>query len=138
MTSPRSPIARKFYRVAFQRLEEAEVLSDAGYNGGAVYLAGYAVECMLKALILNAAPESQHLDVESRFRGRNAHSFEWLREEYGKTGSPALPVDVSDALAYVTTWETSLRYTPGLGNPKEAIRFIREVKVIVNWIDSRI
>ena len=31
MSTPARPIPRKFYRVAYQRLEEAEVLFEAGY-----------------------------------------------------------------------------------------------------------
>ena len=31
MSTPARPIPRKFYRVAYQRFEEAEVLFEAGY-----------------------------------------------------------------------------------------------------------
>ena len=38
MSTPTRPIPRKFYRVAYQRFEEAEVLFEVGYYIGAVYL----------------------------------------------------------------------------------------------------
>ena len=79
MSTPASPIPRRFYRVAYQRFEEAEVLYHAGFCIGAVYLAGYAVECMLKTLILNSLPEKDHETVEAEFRGQRAHQYEWLR-----------------------------------------------------------
>jgi HEPN domain-containing protein len=40
-----------FQRLAELRLIEARFLLDAGFSDGAYYLAGYAVECALKACI---------------------------------------------------------------------------------------
>jgi hypothetical protein len=37
-----------FRAVAAERLRDAEVLLEQGRPGGAVYLAGYALECVLK------------------------------------------------------------------------------------------
>jgi hypothetical protein len=138
MSLPASPIPRRFYRVAFQRLEEADVLSNAGYHIGAVYLAGYAVECMLKSLILDATPEQNHEEVEAEFRGQRAHQYEWLRDRYAQTNAPGLPSKVNESLVFVSTWETTLRYKPGMGNPRDADRFLTEVASILEWADSRI
>ena len=137
MSTPISPISRRFYRVAYQRLEEAEVLFDAGFYIGTVYLAGYAVECMLKAIILNSLPEKDHEAVEAEFRGQRAINMSgWdigmLRPASG------LPAAISESLAFVSTWDTSLRYRPGLGEPSDAARFLHEVKVILAWADNRI
>ena len=38
-------------KLANLRIEEAKVLLDNGYYAGSYYLAGYAVECALKACI---------------------------------------------------------------------------------------
>ncbi len=137
MSTPTRPIPRKFYRVAYQRFEEAEVLFEAGYYIGAVYLAGYAVECMLKTLILDTTPEREHASVEAEFRGQRAHQYEWLRNRYAQTNAPGLPSEIGQSLAFVRTWETSLRYTPGLGNRQDASRFLAEARKIVEWADSR-
>ena len=138
MSTPHSPIPRRFYRVAYQRLEEAEVLSNAGYYIGTVYLAGYAVECMLKALILNSSPKKDHETVAAEFRGQRAHQYEWLRHRYAQTNAAGLPVAVSESLLIVATWDTSLRYKPGLGDPTDASRFLEEVNKILEWADNRI
>ena len=138
MGTPARPVPRKFYRVAFQRLEEAEVLFEAGYYNGAVYLAGYAVECMLKALILNSIPKKEHGSTEAEFRGQRAHQYEWLRHRYAQANAPGLPSEISQSLAFVSTWETSLRYTPGLGDYKDASRFLAETRKLIEWADSRI
>ena len=137
MSTPTRPIPRKFYRVAYQRFEEAEVLFEAGYYIGAVYLAGYAVECMLKTLILEATPEKDHPTVEAEFRGQRAHHYEWLRHRYGQTHAPGWPAEISQGLTFVGTWETALRYTPGVGDRHDASRFLAEARKIVAWADSR-
>ena len=138
MSTPTSAIPRRFYRVAYQRLQEAELLFDAGFFIGTVYLAGYAVECMLKALILNSLPEKDHESVEAEFRGQRAHQYEWLRHRYAQTTAPGLPAEISESLAFVSTWDTSLRYKPGVGEPKDASRFLREVQHILEWANNRI
>lgn len=93
---------------------------------------------MLKALILNSTPEKEHDSIEAEFRGQRAHQYEWLRHRYAQTGAPALPPEVSQSLAFVNTWETSLRYTPGLGHYKDASRFLTETRKLIDWADSRI
>ncbi len=42
---------REFRELALLRLAEAKALLDAGFPDGAYYLAGYTVECALKACI---------------------------------------------------------------------------------------
>ena len=138
MGTPQAPTPKLFYRVAYQRLEEAEVLYKAGYYNGAVYLAGYAVECMLKTIILNSTRKSDHKTVEAEFRGQRAHQFEWLRKRYYQTNAPQFPKETNDSLVFVSTWETSLRYKPGVGNRDDSKRFMAEVTKILKWADGRI
>ena len=56
MATPSSKESRLFYRCAKQRYEEAQILLEAGRPTGAVYLAGYGIECMLKALVISMVP----------------------------------------------------------------------------------
>ena len=105
---------------------------------GAVYLAGYAIECILKTLILEVTPEKDHAVIEAAFRGQRGHDYEWLRHRYRQTHAPAWPADISQALTFVGTWETSLRYTPGVGDRHDAARFLTEARKIIVWADSRI
>lgn len=53
---------RDFLRAAAQRLEAAKVLYRETFNLDAQYIGGYAVECALKALILNCTSPPQLLD----------------------------------------------------------------------------
>ena len=48
---------QRFMRAASQRYTAAELLLREGLNLEAMYLAGYVVECSLKALILAHTPQ---------------------------------------------------------------------------------
>ena len=58
-----------FQRLAVLRVREGEILLDAGYYSGAYYLLEYAVECALKACILNQIRDFQlpNRGFENRF-----------------------------------------------------------------------
>jgi hypothetical protein len=51
MALPTAKEAQPFYQSALQRFEDAQYLLDGERTTAAIYLAGYSVECMLKALI---------------------------------------------------------------------------------------
>ena len=56
MALPEAREARPYYQTAKQRFEDARFLLEAERTTGAVYLAGYCVKCMLKALVLSRTP----------------------------------------------------------------------------------
>jgi hypothetical protein len=138
MALPGTQEARLFYRVAKQRLLDAQFLLSGGRNTAAVYLAGYAVECMLKALLLSRlAPGARRTTVNS-FRGTKAHDFEWLKTKYLKSGGPRFPRDVIEAFSLVSTWHTDLRYRAVMVAPGEAEAFLRSAETILGWADERV
>jgi len=67
MGMPHSRDARLFCRSATQRFAEAQILRKADQTTGAVYLAGYGVECMLKALILDTLPNTRQAAMLQSF-----------------------------------------------------------------------
>jgi len=71
---PTNPIIRRttLVRIGEARLREARALLEAGEYSGAVYLAGYAVECHLKAAIC------VRLDWESLLATFKTHDLEGL------------------------------------------------------------
>ena len=85
---PSSQNARIFYRAAKQRFEDAEFLLDVDRTTAAVYLAGYSVECILKALILTTVPRVQENNLLAMFRGARAHDYGWLLRLYAERGGP--------------------------------------------------
>ena len=137
MPQPHAQLPRRFYLASLQRFEEAELLFDNSYYVGATYLAGYAVECILKALILNSVPKSRQMEVAREFRGQRAHDFQWLRKRYAQTHAPGITEEVRRRLLYVSTWETALRYEPRKGKATDAEQFLKAVEDIIEWAKNR-
>jgi len=138
MSVPRSPDARIFYRAAYVKREEAAVLLDTGYTTGAVYLAGYGIECMLKALILASVPVARVSEIMGSFRGSRAHDFEWLRFVYFENGGQRFPSNITRRFTLVNDWSTDLRYLPRFIRDVEAVAFLGAADDIVRWADGRI
>jgi hypothetical protein len=138
MAIPSSNDARVFYRCAFQRFEEAEVLNKAGKATGAVYLAGYGIECMLKALVLAAVSAGSRPAMLKSFRGGRGHDYEWLRSIYLMNGGDRFPRDVTQHFTLVNDWSTELRYVPRSMRDEDADAFLRSAAAIMSWADGRL
>jgi hypothetical protein len=138
MAVPNSSEANSYYRCALRRYEEAEVLSKAGYTTGAVYLAGYGVECILKTLALMAVPTSRRPKLLKSFRGSQTHDYEWLRSTYLTNGGARFPKDVTRHFTVVNSWSTDLRYYPRALRADEADAFMTSALAIIQWADGRI
>lgn len=137
MATPRDVEARLFYRVAFQRLEDGELLLDKlDRPNASIYLTGYAIECMIKAMIIMQTPSSQRTNVIAGFRGQRAHNILWLREQLTRTGV-VIPAALAREFRFVNTWSTDMRYEPGRGNRADAERFTHAAKSILAWLDGR-
>src|SRR6266436_7391115 len=71
--------SRDSQRAAKQRFTTAEFLLSNRYNLDAMYLAGYAVECTLKALILEITPTVERFEMLKKISsGQKMHSSEVL------------------------------------------------------------
>jgi hypothetical protein len=138
MATPGSSDARLYYRCAFQRYEEAEVLFKADYTTGAVYLAGYGIECILKVLVLMAVSAGDRPDMLKSFRGSKAHEYEWRRSLYLTNGGARFPREITQHFTLVNDWSTDLRYTPRSVRADEAEAFLASAVVIIRWADGRL
>lgn len=131
MPLPNSREARRFYRVAYQRMDDAESLLRDGRNSAAVYLAGYGVECILKALLLNGVPEREHAKILKGFRGTRGHDFESLKAECTKRTGVLFPTSVGRPLTKVNKWTTEMRYHPGTTKKQDTVAFLQAAKAIL-------
>ncbi len=137
----RSRDIRLFERAARQRLAAGKFLLDNGYFLDGTYLAGYAVECALKSLILKWTSKNEHTSMLTRLTrvGSLGHNFEYLKnllqrrwkrqggKDRGSFGT------MSEHLKIVGIWSTDLRYQVGLLNEKEAVQFVKSGQEIVDW-----
>lgn len=137
MAVPHDPDARLFYRVAHERFVDAELLLANGRTTGAVYLAGYSVECMLKALVLSAVPGGERDEVLGEFRGARAHDYDWLTDLYLDVGGPPIPQSLRAPFTAVGNWSTNLRYRADTMRQKTAAAFVAAARQIMTWADGR-
>ena len=138
MAMPSSVPARRFYRAAKQRFDDALLLLEMERTTAAIYLAGYSVECMLKALILSAVPQAQEAELLGLFHGARAHDYEWLLRLYVDKGGAKLPPSVVPHFARVNSWSTDMRYAPGTIAVREAQAFVDSATAILTWADGRL
>src|SRR5437660_810220 len=136
MAKPKPPPGRReirrFLRAAEARLEEAQFLLANQYTTAAVYLAGYAVECAFKALILSSEPASRHVATVLSFRGAKAHDFEWLRKQLARRHF-SIPAPIEQQLQTTAWWTTGLRYTPRRIKETDAGDFVATAEELVRW-----
>ena len=138
MPLPQFRESRDFWRAALERRDDAAVLEQAGRSTGAAYLSGYAVECGLKALLLERLPKADERQaMTDGFRGTRGHDLRWLRKEYHEHGGPLMTAEVERAFAGILVWRTSVRYSPS-SRRSEAGPFLAEVDRILEWMDGRL
>ena len=96
-------------RLAIVRLEEAETLFDNGYYWGAYYLAGYAVECALKACL---AKKIQRHDFPNKAAVDNAwcHNLDRLLTQAGLTTAKDADPEVAVRWGELKDWSEHSRY----------------------------
>jgi HEPN domain len=135
---PRALEAQPFYRAGRNRYDDAELLFHQKRYTGAVYLAGYGVECMLKALILSVVPKAGRTAMVSNFRGRKAHDYEWLKWQLSKYWKGGTPAELSTHFSHVKVWSTDIRYDSTMFRYSHAKMFLDSAAEIIKWIDGRL
>lgn len=141
MGRPQSYPALRFYCTALQRFEDAEVLFGAkpSRTTGAVYLAGYSVECILKALVLSVTPLKLLKEMELEItRGAVGHDLDGLRQRYLDRAKVRMPADLARHFARCNTWGPKIRYQSGIMKQVEAAGFLESANRILRWADARL
>jgi len=103
----------QFQRLAEERVRDAEALLNAGQWSGAYYLAGYAVECALKACIAKQTKLHDFPDKDRVLRSYS-HRIEALVEEAGfkiaRDRDAVANVALGDNWSAVKDWDEKSRY----------------------------
>lgn len=138
MSAKRSKHVRQFWRAAAARLEEAVLLRQHGYTLAAVYLAGYAVECGLKALVLTLTVQHEQPERIKQFKGVKAHDFGWLLSLYRLGGGPSAPPNVVGSFTDLGVWATDLRYVSTTEYDGDVDEFFAAVETVTGWLAERL
>ena len=127
--------SRDFQKAAAQRFTTAEFLLDKKLNLDAQYIAGYTVECSLKALILDRTPESEKQDTLKKITsGAIMHRPERLLGLLRDCGE-ALPLEIAKRMRRFD-WTTDLRYETGRRDTGETIALLNTAKAIYDWVEG--
>lgn len=122
-----------FKQIAAMRLQDAQVLLDGNRHHGALYLAGYSVECALKWAItrrleLVYLPEDLEIHDLQKLVGKSGLSVQ-LREDREIT-------KLFSALA--DDWGPQGRYAAPKLDDKMAERLYNQTKQVYEWLIERV
>jgi HEPN domain-containing protein len=99
--------------LALMRLKESQLLLKGGYWSGAYYLAGYAVECALKACIAKATeryefPDKRRVDKSYTHKFEDLLGVAGLARQLGNAENP--DTRLASNWALVKQWSPEARY----------------------------
>ncbi len=129
------------------RWDDAQALFDAFRWRGAMYMAGYAVECLLKTKLMRKF-DCRHLrELEEELQRRGAisaqatvftHQLEVLLKLTQRMDQ--LRRDQAHWLLFniVNRWVPAWRYTSSLSNRDDAEDFLGAVRSLRHWIENNV
>lgn len=128
-----------------RRREDGETLHTAGRWAGAIYLAGYAIECSLKALICTNEGKNSFKETRMFKRGAQGATLHDLRHLLQELPALQRAIALDRTGTYKNAWNTiahlwqkdELRYWDKRGDEHDSRRFIDAVKVIHAFILSQ-
>ncbi len=126
-----------------ERLKDAEALHNADRYTGAIYLAGYAIECSLKALICIKENQDNFKNTEyfkeEGSHGASLHNLRRLREELARLDRY---LQLDSTQTYEKAWaiivkhwqKDELRYSTKSKQKDESEKFLAAVKKMYELI----
>jgi HEPN domain-containing protein len=129
--------SRDFQKAARQRLATARFLLENDYTLDSAYLAGYAIECTLKALILEVTPEWERTETLGKVSsGSKMHNYDVLGGILKVLGHP-IPLAMVKRLRR-SGWSTDLRYMTGRKDKGETRAFLRTAGLVLTWVEGHL
>lgn len=134
-------------KASTHRLDDARALLNAGRWRGAMYMAGYAVECLLKTKLMQVygCRTLRELDNELQRRGALAehatvftHHLELLLRLTQRLEPLRQHRMLWPQFTLVNRWLPAWRYTADLSNQRDAEDFLEAVAQIMRWIESNV
>ena len=134
-------------KAAKHRLEDAQSLYSTKRWRGAMYLAGYAVECLLKTKLMRMFDCRRLRDLEPDLQQRGllsthatifTHQLELLLRLTRSTDRLRTNQAHWQSFTLVNHWMPAWRYTADLSNAEDSKDFIEAVEELVHWIEYNV
>ena len=130
-----------------QRLEDAKALLNASRWRGAMYMAGYAVECLLKTKLMQIYDCKNLRALDDVLRQRSilpahrtvfTHQLEDLLRLTPSYNRLKQNRNVWHMFHEINRWTPRWRYTSKQATREEAIEFITDLENVMHWIDTNL
>lgn len=130
-----------------QRLADAQALFAASRWRGAMYLAGYAVECLLKAKLMQIYDCRTLRELESELKRRSilpshgtvfTHQLEDLLRLAPGFHRLTQNYQLAGMFNKVNQWTPNWRYDSAQANSGEAAEFMAYVDKVMHWISTNL
>lgn len=132
---------------SLERAADSRELLKVGRYHGAMYLAGYAIECYLKFLICIRFDAADLREATTRIAKRTgkqpqlmapqAHSFDLLMHHAGLLEDLRRDKDFAKLFAVVNEWSPGWRYWAHKSTRAEAERFCSAVQKLLIWLKEK-
>lgn len=99
---------RDFQLLSAVRLKEAKALLDAGFPDGAYYLAGYSVECALKACI---SKKTQRYDFPDKTRASESYTHKLTQLVKTARLEEAVSEHLGKDALFETNWQLVMKWS---------------------------
>ena len=134
-------------KAATHRLDDARALFNASRWRGAMYMAGYSVECLLKTKLMQryGCRTLRELEDELQRRGVLAehatvftHHLELLLRLTQRLDSLRQNRILWPQFTLVNRWIPAWRYTADTANRQDAADFQEAVEQLMQWIENNV
>ncbi len=131
-------------KAGVHRREDAHALLGATRWRGAMYMAGYSIECLLKAKLMRMYGCSNLRDLEEELQRRGllaeratifTHQLEILLRLANGLDRLRRNAQLWQVFNIVNLWIPAWRYNPDLSNREDARDYLSAVDSIRHWID---
>ena len=130
-----------------QRLADAQTLLNASRWRGSMYMAGYAVECLLKTRLMNIYDCKNLRRLEDILRQRSilpanrtifTHHLEDLLRLIPGYNRLIRSRDMLPLFNKINQWTPNWRYTSKPTNRREATEFMTSIENFMRWVNNNL
>jgi hypothetical protein len=112
-----------------ERLDDAQALYDAGRNGGAMYICGYAVEMGLKYKICEILGWDEY-PTDGNYKSFKTHNLEVLLHLSGV--EKKIKKDFLDRWSIVLKWNAEYRYSTQIPSKEDVHLMLESIQIVLD------